>query len=254
MSLLDIFKPSAPQVTTTINGQPQGTPTQGNQQQSTGTDGTGTGQPQLDANGQPITSSNSGEPKAPLDAFTNLWETDPNAATPGSDSIFANLDPAKIFEAAKGANFASTISRENLQAISQGGEGAIQAFQDAMNSATQAVFAQSTLATTKIVEQALAKQAAKFDAELPNLVRKHSASDSLHTENPALSNPAAQPIISAIQAQLAIKHPNATATQLKTMAKDYLENFAKVVVPTKEPADDKKSENVGIDWTNFLPE
>lgn len=251
MSLFDIFKSPA-QVTTTVNGQQAGMPAQQGQPVApNNTDTSGT-QPQLDANGNPISNNNSSESKAPLDQFNTLWETDPNNTAPGTESIFANLDPAKIFEAAKNANFAGTISQENLQAISQGGEPAMRAFQEAMNAATQAVFAQSTLATTKIVEQALAKQAAKYEEAIPNLVRKHAASDSLHTENPALSNPAAQPIISAIQAQLAIKHPNATATQLKTMAKDYLENFANLVTPTKEPPKDPKAQSDDVDWSSFL--
>lgn len=248
MSLRDIFKsPFAQPVNTTATPTGAQQPSTDTQQQNTEPSaGTGTN------NQTPTPDPENNEPKAPLDAFSNLWETDPNTKGKGNESIFGDLDPAKIFEAAKNANFASTVSRENLQAISQGGEPAIQAFQDALNSATQAVFAQSTLATTKIVEQALAKQAAKYEEALPNLVRRHAASDSLHSENPALSNPAAQPIISAIEAQLAIKHPNATATQLKTMAKDYLENFAKVVVPTKEPTKAKPSESDDVDWDKFL--
>jgi len=172
----------------------------------------------------------------PFDGFDNLWDTDANASSAADQSVFGVIDPQKVFEAAKGANFSSAISPEILAAVTAGGEGASVALQQAINAATQAAFAQSTLATTKLIEQAITKTNAKNLAELPGLVKRHTAADSLHGENPALSNPAAAPIIAAIQAQMALKHPNATASELKSLATKYLANFAEVVKPTKAPA------------------
>lgn len=188
----------------------------------------------------------------PLDAFSGLWDTDPKSGVPTDQSLFGSLDPQKVFEAAKNANFAGSITPETLQAIAAGGDGAIAALQAAINSSTQAVFAQSTLATTKLIQQAIDKTNAANLANLPGLVKQHSAADSLQSENPALSNPAAAPIVSALQAQLAIKHPTATASQLKTMATDYLSNFAEVVKPTK-PAAKAEPAPGEIDWSTFLP-
>ena len=187
----------------------------------------------------------------PLDQFTKLWETDPNSGTPADTSLFGAVDPKKVFEAAKGANFAGAISPEVLQAVAAGGEGATAALQQAINSSTQAAFAQAMIASTKLIEQAITKTNAKNLADLPGLVKRHTAADSLHTENPALSNPAAAPIIAAVQAQLALKHPDATASQLKAMATDYLSNFADVVKPAPkvEAAKPKAGE---VDWSTFI--
>jgi hypothetical protein len=187
----------------------------------------------------------------PLDGFTKLWETDTSSTDTTNQSLFGDLDPKKVFEAAKGANFAGAISPEVLQAVAAGGEGATAALQQAINSSTQAAFAQAMLASTKLIEQAITKTNAKNLADLPGLVKRHTAADSLHTENPALSNPAAAPIIAAVQAQLALKHPDATASQLKAMATDYLSNFAEVVKPTKA-AEPKKPAAGDIDWSTFL--
>lgn len=197
------------------------------------------------------TGDNNTTPAAPLDDFSKLWETaptDPNAPPAG---VFGDIDPKKVFDAAKGANFAATVSQETLQAIAAGGEGAVKALQDALNSTTQAVFAQSTLATTKMVEQAINKTMAKYESELPGLVARHAASDSLRNKNPALSNPAAAPIIAAVQAQLAIKHPGATASQLTEMAESYLSNFAEVVKPAAAPTQKDEAAG-GTDWSKFL--
>jgi len=187
----------------------------------------------------------------PLDSFNKLWETDATNTDQASSSVFGDIDPKKIFEAAKGSNFAGAISPEVLQAITAGGDGAATAFQQAINASTQAAFAQAMIASTKLIEQAITKTNAKNLAELPGLVKRHAAADSLQTENPALSNPAAAPIVAALQAQLALKHPNATATELKKMAQDYLGNFADVVKPTK-PAVPVVDANAGMDWSKFL--
>ena len=190
-------------------------------------------------------------PAAPLDAFSKLWETDPNAPTPTDNSVFGTIDPQKVFDAAKQANFAGSISQETLAAISAGGEGAVKALQQAMNATTQAAFAQSTLAATKMIEQAVAKMQAAQEAALPGLVARHAASDSLRSKNPALSSPAAAPVIKALEAQIAIKHPNATASQLTAMAEDYLGNFAQVVAPAK-PTEPIKPATGEVDWSTFL--
>lgn len=187
----------------------------------------------------------------PFDGFTNLWEPNATDTAAPDDSLFGVVDPKKVFEAAKSANFSSAISPEMLAAITAGGEGASVAFQQAINAATQAAFAQSTLATTKLIEQAIAKTNAKNLADLPGLVKRHTAADSMHGENPALSNPAAAPIIAAIQAQMALKHPNATASELKSLATKYLENFAEVVKPTK-PAEAPKAAEGEVDWDKFI--
>ena len=187
----------------------------------------------------------------PFDGFDKLWETDPNASNAADQSVFGTIDPQKVFEAARGANFSSAITPEMLAAVTAGGEGASVALQQAINAATQAAFAQSTLATTKLIEQAITKTNAKNLADLPGLVKRHTAADSLQGENPALSNPAAAPIIAAIQSQMALKHPNATASELKALATKYLANFAEVVKPTKAPEAPKPAEGE-VDWSSFL--
>ncbi len=187
--------------------------------------------------------------KAPLDSFKTLWETDPNAKQV-DPSVFGTVDPRTILDAAKGANFAGLVSQEYFTAISQGGEAAIKAYQESLNQVAQSVFAQSTLATTKIVEQAIAANNAKHEAALPDMVKRHSASSSLLAENPALSSPAAAPIIKAVEAQIAIKHPSATAAQLTEMAKAYLAEFADTVKPVVQVKAEPTAAD--MDWSKYL--
>lgn len=189
----------------------------------------------------------------PFDKFTKLWEDvpiDPNAPP---DSVFGNLDPKKFMEAAGKIDFAKVVTPEQLTAISSGGEAAVKAFAQALNAVSQGVYAQSAFATTKIVEQALNKSKESFLAELPQHIKKETVKSSLRTENPVFSNPAVQPIISALEAQLTVKYPNATATELTTMAKQYVEalgtSFAPKPVLEKGAPKNKKGE---VDWSTFL--
>ena len=202
------------------------------------------GSPKLNADGTPVTAS-------PLDAFNDLWK--PSTGQTGDTALFANVDPQKLMEAAKKTNFSSMITKEQSAAIAGGGEGAVTAFAQAMNSVAQTVFAQSALASTKIVDQALAEQQKRFKEMLPNLVKQHTLSDSLRTENPMFNHPSVQPLIGALETSLATKHPNATASELTALAKQYVEGLGQVFNPTvvtDQNTSGAKSD--GTDWSKFL--
>jgi len=189
----------------------------------------------------------------PLDQFTDLWKnepTDPNAP-PKSNSVFGNVDPAKFMEAAGRIDFSQAVTPEQLQAITTGGEGAMQAFAQAMNKVAQNVYAQSAFATTKIVDQALQKARGDFVAEIPQHIKRSQVNDNLRSENPIFSNPAVRPIISALESQMTVKFPNATATEITAMAKQYVEALGTSFAP--KPA---SSETAGAktepDWNSFF--
>jgi len=192
------------------------------------------------------------EPAAPLDTFKDIWQPTENKGEP---QPLINVDPKSLAEAAKKTDFTKMISPEQLQAIGQGGEAAVAAFAQAMNQVAQGVYAQSAFATTKIVESAVNKAREQFQAEIPNHVKRLNVSESLLQENPAFSHPAASPILGAIQAQLTQKHPNASSSEIATMAKQYLEQFANVVSAPQKAAEQKKADAnkpQETDWTTFL--
>lgn len=197
--------------------------------------------------------SNPADPNASqLDNFNTLWQ--PNTDAPTEPQPLINVDPKSLAEAASKTNFVKMISPEQMQAIAAGGEGAVQAFAQAMNKVAQGVYAQSAFATTKIVEQAVAKAQERFTSEIPNHVKKLQVSESLRNENPALNHPAASPILGAIESQLTVKHPNASSTEITNMARQYLEQFATAVNKPKEAAKAKQAAetNQGTDWNSFL--
>jgi hypothetical protein len=190
-------------------------------------------------------------PESPLKDFANLWE--PNASTEADKPLFGEIDPAKLMEAAKKTNFSGAITKEQLAKIQAGGQDAAEAFQQSMNAVAQTVFANSAMATTKIVEQALERQRTAFEAKLPGIIKQHTASDSLRSENPIFNDPAVAPLVKAMEHQFAQKYPNATTAELTQHAKTYISGLGSVFSPQKkeDTADSSKGTD-NTDWSKFF--
>lgn len=218
---------------------------------------------QQNPNAAPATNSNSAAPNgvlpagsetpaAPMAEFAKLWETKSNDGT-GNQSLFANIDPAKVQEAAGKVNFAQVVGAETLSKIQAGGPEAAQAFVEAMNKVSQTVYAQSAVATTQLIDRALAEQNTRFEAKLPDLIKRQNASDGIKGDNAIFSNPAVAPVVGMIQSQVASAYPNATAAEQKEMTKAYFKQLTDAIAPPAKPATPKggKKGDDGFDWEAF---
>lgn len=251
--IMDLFKSVTPPVQQTVPPNPNiptgvaqpGQPLPGTQSSEvTSPNGV---VPVQDPNANP---GNPGNSESPLANFKDIWNTpatDPNA----NQSLFANLDPQKLMESARKVNFSQVITSDALTKIQAGGPEAMQALAESMNLVAQQVYAQSALATTKIVEQALTKSNEARDAQLPTLVKKFSANESILAKNPLLTNPAVQPIVGALQEQMIRKNPNATSAEIQQQVNDYLTQFATMFAP--KPVEAKSTgNNSDTDWDKFM--
>lgn len=219
----------------------------------------------LDPNANP---GNNGNPPAPpatvkldpanpqsyLDAQKDIWQT-PNPSETADKPIFDGLDPKKVMESAGKVNFSQVITPEQTAAIAAGGEGAVKAFTESLNRVAQTVYGQNAIATTQIVEQALAKQAEQIKAALPSIVRKMTTNNSLAEQNPLFSHPAVAPFVQTLQGQLLAKNPNATTQEINTQVTEFIQALGSTA-PITPPANSlaaqaaKKSED--IDWEKYL--
>ena len=259
MDIMQLFRgtpatPAAPAPTTPVagnNGQPlQGT--QGGPGTNTDPNGVVPAGSTAPNPGNPGTSS--GEPASPLDAFKDIWKNDPTQTPAGPAGVFGNVDPAKLMESAKKVNFSNAVSQEQMQAIAAGGESAVKAFAEAMNSVAQTVYAQSALATTKIVDQALVRAQESYDARIPTMVRKLSANEGLAANSPHLSNPALAPMVEALTEQFTRKNPNATSFEIQAQVNDYFSALGTVLAPKQEQAAPKPGNRAAqeTDWDAFM--
>lgn len=188
----------------------------------------------------------------PMDHFKDLWNTEGNQEvdTTLPANMFAGVDPTKMLAAARKVDFSKSIPPEVLSKITAGGPEAAQAFAQALNDVSQRSYAQSSFAATKIVEQALAKFEEGMNNRLPTQMKSLQVADSLRESNPALNHPAAAPIVQALQAQFTTKFPNASATEIRQMATDYLTQFSQLVTPKPAAPAVPASEN----WEGFFSE
>lgn len=190
-------------------------------------------------------------PGSPLDGFTELWKTDPNAPAPTVPAdMFSNVTPEKLQEAAKRNDFTKVATPELLAAITAGGEGAAQAMVQIMQGMAQKGFGDSAFTTTQIVKQALAEQQTKFMEALPGLMKNQNVSENLRNSNPIFNHPAAAPMLEVMKQQVIQKHPNATAAEIQEMAQNYLVSFASAATPQKQTAEQKAAAGE-IDWSQF---
>ena len=195
--------------------------------------------------GQPGSSTAS-----PLANFADIWKTTTNTETNTVAEMFAGLDPAKVMESARKVDFTKSLPAELQDKIRAGGEEGMAAMMTAMNSVAQTGYAQSAMATTKIVEQALAKQAEQFARELPNHVKRLSSGEQMLANNPLLSNPAIQPFAEAVKEQLIRKNPSATSGEIQTQVQDFFAEMGKAFAP-KAPETAATKAAKGEDWSLF---
>ena len=241
MALADVFKTTAP---TTPGNIPQSA-ANASLPATPGTDANGL----IPAEGVNTPSAN------PLDAHKNLWDTPTNAdgtpIVPASTELFT-VDAKQLQEAAGKIDFGKSIKPEQLAAITAGGEGATKALVEIINSTSQQVYAQSAYATTKIVEDGIKRSSEASEKMLAEKIKGLNLSESLVQENPAFSHPAAAPILSGIQTQIALKFPNASAAELKQMALEYLGNFATAIQAPGKAKAVSKSASKEMDWSAFI--
>lgn len=200
-----------------------------------------------DANG--VVPQGSQAPASPLEQFKEVWQP-PTQVEEEPNSFSAT--PEKIMEAAGKVDFTRILSKEALAKVQGGGDEAIQALAGLLNQTAQAVYGQSTVAASKIVEQALSQAEQKFAGKVPGLVNQKAAQAKLLANNKALSNPAVAPIVDMIQTQLAAKYPNATSDELADMASEMMKGAAQVFSPAPAPSQANKPVNSDQDWSDFL--
>ncbi len=194
-----------------------------------------------------VVPNNVDTPESPLDQFATLWENDPNA--PKTENFTPEvLDQTKLQEVMSKVDMTAAVTPENLAAIQAGGEEATKALMNSLNSVAQQTLMQATVISNKMSEQNTINLQKSILAQIPNLLKEQGLSNSLAEQNPIYSNPAVAPVIDAVKSQLALKNPNATVSELTTMAQDFVKTMSGAL--NGEPAVTEPI-STGQDWSKF---
>lgn len=191
----------------------------------------------------PASPPTTGEPpKSPMDGFTKLWENDPTKTS--APAPLFDIDPAKLNEAVKTADFTKLLPPDLMAKALAGDAAALSA---AMNGVAQQVFSHQTMATTKLIEQALDRRDADLRSQVPDMIKKATVSNNM-ADHPLYQHEATRPLLSALEAQLAQKFPQATASQITEQARTYLSEFARLAAGKQEATAKDPNEP---DWESF---
>lgn len=202
------------------------------------------------ANGVVPSGGNEGGNQSPADKFADLWEPVKQDESKANEQS-TGLTPEKMLEAASKVDFKRVLDQESLAKIKAGGDDAVQALAELLNKTAQTVYGQSTVVAQKLMEAQEERLKAEFIKQVPGLVKKHSMRDSFLAENPAFKKPSVAPVVEAIQSQLAVKFPNATASELNVLAKEYLQNAASDFAPVPKKTL-TAAEAAEVDWDEYM--
>lgn len=190
------------------------------------------------------------EDKSPLEQHKDLWQTpaiDKDAKPP--EDLFA-IDQTKLGEAAGKLDFAKVVKREQLDAISRGGEEAVTAFASALNAVAQQTWQSNVATTSAFMKEAFAKKEAELDARISSALRNQGI-DSALASNPVFNHPAAKPVVGAIARAMSNKYPDASPQELQAMAAGLLAEIAGGGQDTKgAPAKEIKA--AVTDWDEWI--
>lgn len=216
---------------------------------------------------QPGQQTNPGAPGAnsQLEEFSSLWHTDPQKAAtanadPWADPLF-QVDPAKMRQAAGQIDFMSQVPQELVQKVMAGNDP--HATIQLINAVGQAALATAMQVTTSTAEQVGSKVGQRFKTSMPKEFKNFQIN---HTppKNPALSNPAIQPLLNMVKQQVKMNNPDFSPDQVNSMAEKYMEGVSGVLSPTGnanggnasgaqtgDPFGHPESEQNWMDWGGF---
>lgn len=184
----------------------------------------------------------------PLDTYNDLFkpkEVDPNA--PPAQTVAVEFDQAKVVEGLGKMDFMRFADPKDLAAVAAGGEGAVVALGNLMNS----VMRQSMLMNSQFSASA-ANKAADFAYQranqgIPEMVRGQLTNNQF--SDAASQHPALQPLVQTLSAQYRQQFPKATPEQVATQVREYLKAVGGALNPQSQEAEQKKNASAGgQDW------
>jgi hypothetical protein len=186
--------------------------------------------------------------QSPNDKFKELWS---NTNQPTSEAPNFKLDPAQLGKVTGSMDFMKNINREDLGKIAQGGESAIEALGNVLNTFGREVFGASAQFSSHMTESGYQSASKVIDNGLPSAIKRQLTEQHLYQANPKLKDPALQPLIGALQTQFTSKYPNASAQEIEGLVSEYMTTVVGGAFTKEEPAA-RQQAKAAPDFSSFL--
>lgn len=187
--------------------------------------------------------------QSPTDKFKDLWDTS-NQQQPDNQPNF-KLNQEQLGKVTGGMDFTKSLSRDDMAAIANGGEGAIAALGNVLNAFGREVFGASAQFSSHMTESGYNSASKIIDNGLPGAIKRQMTEQQMYSSNPKLKDTALQPLVSAMQSQFAAKHPNASPQEISDLVSEYFGTVVTGAFAKDEPAAQQK-QNQGTDFASFL--
>lgn len=200
-------------------------------------------------------------PPDPLAALVSIWQTPVGAdgkpvqqVNPLDALNQAPIvaDPTKVREAIGKLDFMQAITPEVIGKIQTGTpEEAASNLAALVNAAVRQAVTGVTLSQSELVNNALAKQRDAFTAALPGMLKRQQLEDT-PVDDPILSHPAAQPLVTAMKRDYLSRNPNASALEVNKKVTEYLRGLSSAVAGDPQKAAKQAAANNTQDWDSWL--
>jgi hypothetical protein len=215
--------------------------------------------------GAPAVAATPAAPAAPvepsftseLDKFKSMWQTPTTddgkpvqaPVDPLSQPVFT-LDRQKVIDSAGKMNFTGEINPELLQKALGGDGNALAAIIDG---AVRNAVAGVTLSQADLLNQAMLTNNQRVTAALPTHINRTTLLNS-QTDDPVLSHPAVQPLLTALKQTAFARNPNAKPADIEAEVHNYIRGLATAVVDSSpENIKRQQQQQAGeVDWMSAL--
>lgn len=218
-------------------------------------------------------SNNNNDPKKqinrddPIEGMDSLWDdptVDPNDKTPKFDGYLPKVDDKQLSERLNQVDFMKGIKPETLAAVTAGGEGAVAALAEIINSVGRQSVKMSFTTGSKFMEAGLTNAEKRFMNDLvPGSVRSTMTQDGLTSNNPLMKLPQYAPMVKAITQQFEQRYPKATPSQIEAGVNKYFDKMYDDQTAVKTKAQEKqtpsntqllKQGDSSADWDTWMDE
>lgn len=194
---------------------------------------------------------------SPLDGFKSFWDNLKDAqgkdivpaADPTTQAIY-NFDPVKVSESARKLNFAGDLPAELVTTALGGGDQAAPALVALMNQVAQNAVAAMTVQTGKLINDGVTTNNERVRSTLPRHIKQVQL-EQTSSDNPALSHPAAAPLVAALKKAAFSRDPNADPAAVNQQIESYLSTFAAELL-NQSPAAVAKNQQAAAGTTDWL--
>lgn len=189
-------------------------------------------------------------PQSPNDKFAGLWNTPTNNANGQAPNF--KLAQEQLDQVASKINFSQGISQDALSKVAAGGQEAVEALGQILNQFGQNVFKTNAQFSSHITEAGYGAAQEQLNKGLPTLVKQQLSTSQLFESNPALRDPAIQPVVRALHSQLTQQHPEASPAEINGMLSDYMSRMNGAFNKADDSKTKQTKQDNSDDFSSFL--